>query len=419
MGRARITLKPHEEDRIRAGHPWVYDNEIAGVEGGPEGGAEVEILDARKRPLGSAFYNPKSKIRARIYSRIPRNADAAFFDEAIGRALSWRSRSFDLERQSLRLVFAEADGLPGLIVDSFAGEAAPADSAEAPAAGAAGTAAEPGRRGRWLSVQFLALGVEARKPEILAALGRAFRADGVMERSDAPVRALEGLPAAVGPLSGEVPGRVIIEENGLRFGVDLATGQKTGWFLDQRANRAAAARFARGRRVLDAFCNAGGFALACAAAGASSVTAVDSSAEAVAAVSANARLNSLEGGVAAVQANAFDYLRELERDRERFGLVVLDPPAFAKNRAAVEGARRGYKELNLRALKLLEPGGVLVTCSCSYWFGPQLFSAMLEEAAVDSGRRLRLLEERTQDLDHPIVSGYAESRYLKCVISEA
>jgi 23S rRNA (cytosine1962-C5)-methyltransferase len=408
MGRARIILKPHEEDRIRAGHPWVYDNEIASVEGGAEAGAEVEVLDARKRPLGSAFYNPKSKIRARIYSRIPRNADAAFFDEAIGRAISWRERSFDLERQSLRLVFAEADGLPGLIVDSFAGEAA-GEAQE----GAAG------RRGRWLSVQFLALGVEARKAEILAALGRAFRADGVMERSDAPVRALEGLPTAVGALSGEVPERVLIEENGLRFGVDLATGQKTGWFLDQRANRAAAARHARGRRVLDAFCNAGGFALACAASGASSVTAVDSSAEAIAAVSANARLNAREAGIAAIQANAFDYLRELERDRERFGLVVLDPPAFAKNRAAVEGARRGYKELNLRALKLLEPGGVLVTCSCSYWFGPQLFSAMLEEAAVDSGRRLRLLEERTQDLDHPIVTGYAESRYLKCVIAEA
>jgi 23S rRNA (cytosine1962-C5)-methyltransferase len=418
MGRARIILRPREEDRIRAGHPWVYDNEIAGVEGTAEGGAEVEVLDSRKRPLGSAFYNPKSKIRARIYSRIPRSADAAFFDEAIGRALSWRERSFDLERQSVRLVFAEADGLPGLIVDSFAGEAAPAEGGT-PTAGGPGLAAGSGRRGRWLSVQFLALGVEARKAEILAALGRAFRADGVMERSDAPVRALEGLPAAVGALSGEVPERVLIEENGLRFGVDLATGQKTGWFLDQRANRAAAARHARGRRVLDAFCNAGGFALACAAAGASSVTAVDSSAEAVAAVLANARLNGLEAGVAAVQANAFDYLRELERDRERFGLVVLDPPAFAKNRAAVEGARRGYKELNLRALKLLEPGGVLVTCSCSYWFGPQLFSSMLEEAAVDSGRRLRLLEERTQDLDHPIVTGYAESRYLKCVISEA
>jgi 23S rRNA (cytosine1962-C5)-methyltransferase len=411
MGIARIVLKPREEIRIRTGHPWVYDNEIAGVEGNPEPGAEVEVLDARRGPLGSAFFNPRSKIRARIYSRTPRAADAAFFDEAIGRAIAWRGRFFDLERQSLRLVFAEADGLPGLIVDSFAGEAAGGTAGRVDAAA--------GRRGRWLCVQFLSLGVDARKQEILAALGRALRADGVMERSDAPVRALEGLQPAAGALAGEVPGRVLIEENALRFGVDLESGQKTGWFLDQRANRAAAARYAGGRRVLDAFCNAGGFALACAAAGATAVTAVDSSAEAVSEVSANARLNGLESGVAAVQANAFDYLRLLERDRERFGLVVLDPPAFAKNRASVDGARRGYKELNLRALRLLEPGGVLVTCSCSHWFGPPLFWGMLEEAATDSGRRLRILEERTQDLDHPIVTGYGESRYLKCIIAEA
>jgi len=402
MERAKLRLKPREDDRIRAGHPWVYDNEIAAVEGSPEAGAEVEVIDARRRSLGSAFYNPKSKIRARIYSRAPRPADEAFFAEALGAALAYRRRHFDPERQSLRLAFGEADGLPGLIVDSFVGT-------------------EPGsaRSGRWLSAQFLAFGVDARKREILAALGKVLPSDGVAERSDAPVRRLEGLEPASGVLAGSVPQSILIEENSLKFAVDILGGQKTGWFLDQRSNRAAAARYAVGRRVLDAFCNAGGFGLACAAAGATKVLAVDSSPEAAAAVVANAERNGLEGLVEAREANAFDLLHDLDRAREKFGLIVLDPPAFAKNRASVEGARRGYKELNLRALRLLEAGGILVTCSCSHWFGPELFSRMLEEASADSGRRVRILEERTQDLDHPIVSGYGESRYLKCVVAEA
>jgi 23S rRNA (cytosine1962-C5)-methyltransferase len=405
MERARLILKPREEARIRAGHPWVYDNEIAGVEGGPEPGAEVEVLDARRRSLGSAFFNPKSKIRARIYSRIPRAADAAFFAEALERSLAWRRRFFDPERQSLRLAFGEADGLPGLTVDSFVGE--PEDRSVRSG------------RGRWLSAQFLCLGVDARKAAILEALAKVFPSDGIAERSDAPVRALEGLPPAIGVLAGSVPAIALIEENGLRFGLDMLGGQKTGWFLDQRSNRAAAARFAGGRRVLDAFCNAGGFGLACAAAGASSVLAVDSSADAAASVSANAARNGLDRLVEVREANAFDLLHALEKSREKFGLIVLDPPAFAKNRASVEGAKRGYKELNLRSLKLLEEGGILVTCSCSHWFGPEPFARMLDEAAEDSGRRMRIIEERTQDLDHPIVSGYGESRYLKCTIAEA
>jgi 23S rRNA (cytosine1962-C5)-methyltransferase len=405
MANAKIILKPREELRIKAGHPWVYDNEISRVEGQASPGDEIDIFDARGRFLGSAFYNPKSKIRARIYSRTSRKADATFFDEALRQAIAWRRRFFDLEGQSLRLVFGEADGLPGLIVDSFVGEEAEGGSAR-PA------------RGRWLSAQFLSLGVESKKNEILAALGRAFPCDGVMERSEAPVRSLEGLPSASGIISGSVPPRILMEEGGLRFIVDLASGQKTGWFLDQRANRAAAARYAKGARVLDAFCNAGGFAMNCAAAGASEVIAVDSSPEAVAAASANARLNGLENKVRCVQANAFDYLRDLERKNERFDMIILDPPAFAKNRASLEGARRGYKEINLRALRMLERGGILVTCSCSYWFSPLLFWSMLEEAALDSGRRLRVVEERSQDLDHPIVTGYSESKYLKCIICE-
>jgi 23S rRNA (cytosine1962-C5)-methyltransferase len=363
----------------------------------------VEVFDARRRPLGSAFYNPASKIRARIFSRLPRPADENFFAESIKKALEYRRRFFDPERQSIRLIFGEADGLPGLIVDSFVG----LDTAAG------------GKSGRWLTAQFLCLGVEARKAEVLAALKRVFPSAGVAERSDAPVRGLEGLKPSVGVLAGSVPQRVLIEENGLVFGVDMLGGQKTGWFLDQRSNRAAASRYAKGRRVLDAFCNAGGFGLACARAGASSVLAVDSSPEAIAEVSANAERNGLGALVTVREANAFDLLHELERSQEKFGLIVIDPPAFAKSRSQLEGATRGYKELNLRALKLLEEGGILVTCSCSHWFGKELFDGMLEAAAADAKRRIRILEERTQDLDHPIVSGYGESRYLKCTIAEA
>jgi 23S rRNA (cytosine1962-C5)-methyltransferase len=408
MERPRIILRPKEDLRLRAGHPWVYDNEIARIEGHPGPGDEVEVRDGRGQVVGVAFFSPSSKIRARIYSREPRPADKDFFLEAMERSLAWRRRFFDPARQSLRAVYAEADGLPGLIVDSFVGF---------PDSGTASQGIEDG--GRWLSIQLLSNGMAKRKDLIVSALSELLPSAGIMERSDAPVRAFEGLEPETGVISGKVPGRILIAENGLSFGVDLLGGQKTGWFLDQRSNRAAAARYAKGRRVLDAFCNAGGFGLACAAAGAEAVVAVDSSHEAVAEMEANAARNGLGERVKTVAANAFDYIRGLERSKERFGLVVLDPPAFAKNRASIEGAHRGYKDLNLRALRLLERGGILVTCSCSYWFDRERFSKMLEEAAGDAGRRLRILEERSQDLDHPIVSGYGESRYLKCVIAEA
>jgi 23S rRNA (cytosine1962-C5)-methyltransferase len=404
MPRAKVILRPKEDLRIRWGHPWVYDNEIGRVEGEPEPGDAVDLIDNRGMPVGSAFFNPASKIRCRLFSRLCRDADEAFFREALAKALAWRARFFDPDAQSLRLAFGEADGLPGLIIDSFV---------------------DAGGRGRWLSAQFLSLGVERRKTEIVAALAAVFPSRGIVERSEAPVRAFEGLPPVSGLLAGEAPARLAITENGLTFGIDLLEGQKTGWFLDQRSNRAAAARFAfdsekgAGRRCLDVFSNAGGFGLALAKAGASEVTFVDSSTLAIASVLENATRNGLESKVKVVEANAFDQLRAFERAQERYGLIVVDPPAFAKNRASIEGAQRGYKDLNLRALKLLEPGGILVTCSCSFWFDRERFARTLEEAARDAGKRLRLVEERTQDLDHPIVSGYQESRYLKCLIVEA
>ncbi|MEN6491047.1 MAG: class I SAM-dependent rRNA methyltransferase, partial [Rectinema sp.] len=272
------------------------------------------------------------------------------------------------------------------------------------------------RPGLWLSVQFLSLGVEVRKAVIVKALYKVFAPDGIIERSDAPVRALEGLPESTGVLWGSMPEHIIMEENGALFEIDLVGGQKTGWFLDQRANRRVAARYAQGRRILDMFCNQGGFSILAAKAGAASVLSVDSSSETLELLRRNAARNRVADRISVVEANAFDYLRDLEKMGQRFDLIILDPPAFAKNRASLEGARRGYKELNLRAMHLLERGGLLVTFSCSHWFSPEMFDAMLADAAFDSNRRLRVLEERSQDLDHPIMIGYDESRYLKCRI---
>ena len=405
MSMPTVTLKPREEIRIRQGHPWIYDNEIASVSGQTEPGHETKVVDSRGRFLGYGFLNPASKIRVRIFSRTRPDADEAFFEEAFRAALAYRARFFDISRQSLRMVFGEADSVPGLIVDRFVGT-----SETAPGSGAL--------PGSWLSTQFLSLGTEVRKAEILAALGRVFSPDGILERSDAHVRVLEGLEPASGTLAGHVPGSILMEENGAVFSIDISGGQKTGWFLDQRANRAAAARFAPGARVLDAFCNQGGFGIACAKAGASSVLALDSSVEALEAAQRNARLNGVEACFSTVAANAFDHLRDLDRNGTKFDLVVLDPPAFAKSRATVEPAHRGYREINVRAMHLIPRGGILLTCSCSHWFDDEHFDAMLAESASDCGRRFRTIEERTQDLDHPIVSGYGESRYLKCRILE-
>ena len=395
--RPELRLRPREEDRLLRGHPWIYDNEIADVSGSPGPGDEVGVKTSRGRFLGSAIWSPASKIRARRYSWKDEPFDAAFIEARLADALVRRSRWKDPAADSMRAVFAEADGLPGLVVDRFVGEDG------------------EGRRGSWLSAQFLSRGIEARREAVLSALAKALAPDGIMERSDSPVRALEGLEPRSGVVAGSVPERLTILENGLRFGVSLGTGQKTGWFLDQQENRAATAAWARGRRVLDVFCNAGGFALCAAAAGAESVLAVDASADAVRAVGENAGLNGLGDRVKAVEANAFDFLRDADACGAdgSYGLVVLDPPAFAKNKASLDGAVRGYKEINLRAMKLLAGGGVLATYSCSFWLSRDRFLAALEDAATDAGVTLRYLEERGQAHDHPVVSGYAESRYLK------
>jgi 23S rRNA (cytosine1962-C5)-methyltransferase len=395
-----VTLKPREEDRLLRGHPWVFDNEIKSVNGSVESGAEVHLYSAQGRFLGTGLWSPVSKIRVRRYSDTDTAFDARFLASRLGRAKAIRDACRNPATDSSRAVFAEADGLPGLIVDRYVGND------------------DTGSPGSWLVTQFLSKGMDDRKELILEALNTTYRPTGIMERSEASVRRLEGLGPCSAIVAGTVPEAVLITENGLHFRADIGSGQKTGWFLDQPENRAAVARYAQGRTVLDCFCNAGGFSLAAAAAGAASVRALDSSREASASVTTNAQCNGLSHTIQTETADAFNYLRSAVQEGQLYGLIILDPPAFAKNKAALEGATRGYKEINLQALKLLEPGGVLATFSCSYWLSRERFLAILEDAARDAGVRLRYLEERGQAPDHPMVSGYPESRYLKGFIVE-
>jgi 23S rRNA (cytosine1962-C5)-methyltransferase len=442
----RIILKPGEEDRIPAGHPWVYDNEVAAILAGPgestktelESGecAEVESSPKGRRQggspyLGRAIVNPHSHIIARIYSPSKEGLDKGFFKRRIREAIERRLQAgYDLADESARIVFGEADFLPGLIIDRYVGQPANPDDGSSP-------------RQSWLCIQFLAYGMDRRREMILEALNEVLAAplrpnqpslgvpSGILEKS-APVRELEGLPPRDGLISGSFPpeGMVITEKPGILFTADLAGGQKTGHFLDQSDNHRRAAELAlllrsskpetetEPLRVLDCFCYTGGFSLHLARAAppqaAVSIIAVDASAAALDLVRKNAALNGAGDCIQTLEADVFDFLRQQERRGELFDLIVLDPPAFAKSRSALEGAVRGYKEINLRAIKLLKKGGLLISCSCSYALNEDRFKRIIAEAAADSGRRLVQLDFRGQAPDHPILLGYDESAYLKC-----
>jgi 23S rRNA (cytosine1962-C5)-methyltransferase len=456
----RIILKPGEEGRILAGHPWVYDNEVART-AGPSGPSDLlpgelaDVESSRKEYLGRALVNPRSKIIARIYSPSKEGLDKGFFKRRFREALFRRffpappvsPGALDLRREPARLVFGEADFLPGLIIDRFVGwplEDLEGAVPERPVCfEAARTALGP--PASWLAVQFLAYGMDCRREEILEALeetlasplrpggkgaagetgdGESWAAPlglpaGIIEKSGARVRELEGLPPREGLLKGSFPpAGIVIFENGIPF-VVRPEGQKTGHFLDQRENRLRAAAFVRRSEqgpasVLDAFSYTGGFGIHAARGGASSVTALDSSAPALDTARVNARLNGVADRFQTVEGDVFDLLRSYERARKRFDLIILDPPAFAKSRSALEGALRGYKEINLRALGLLVPGGVLVTCSCSHALDEGRFKMMIQAAAADAERRLYMLDFRRQSPDHPVLVGYDESLYLKC-----
>lgn len=384
--RKRVYLKPTKERRVLSGHPWVFASDIDRAEKEVQPGDVVTVVSARGRPLGQALYNSHSQITLRMLTDREGEIDAAFIKDRVRRAIALRRQLGVLG--ACRLINAESDGLPAVIVDQFADV---------------------------LSIQVLSLGMARFQQDIIDALVEQVGPRGIWERNDVPVRRLEGMDEQAGLLYGSVPDQVEILENGIRILVDVKQGQKTGYFLDQRENRAAIAPFCPGARVLDVCTHTGSFALHAAHYGAREVTAVDISELALDQAYQNARANGFSN-VNFVVANAFDYLRARSDAGERYDLIVLDPPAFAKNKASLKGAIKGYKEINLRALKMLPPGGVLVTCSCSQNMLPDLFRDTIQQAANDARVGIQLLEWRGPARDHPMLPAAPETNYLKCAV---
>ncbi|HEY8551424.1 MAG TPA: class I SAM-dependent rRNA methyltransferase [Vicinamibacterales bacterium] len=376
-------LTPKGVERAKSGHLWIYRSDIAEVSA--QGGDIVDVVGPRGRPVGAAFYSDRSQIALRLLATGGRPAPDDLLRTRLEAAIAFRE-GLNIDATAYRLVHAEGDLLPSLIVDRYA---------------------------EYLVVQTLSQATERRLPEIIGALQDLIGPKGILLRNDAKVRALEGLEPRVDVIAGEIPEAVTVREGRVLYDVDLRGGQKTGLFLDQRENREAALRYAHGR-LLDAFSYNGGFALALAPR-CSSVVALEISTDASARIRANAERN----GIANVEVrtvNVFDELHELDRADERFDTIVLDPPAFAKNKASVPKAVTGYREINRRALRLLPPGGILVTCSCSHHVDEVLFEDILRVAAADAGASVSILEKRTQGRDHPVLLGVPETLYLKCFI---
>ncbi len=395
----RAVVTPKGERAVLSGHPWVYGTEVLPQSDPLPDGGLADVVTQGGKYLGTGFVCQKSKIRVRIVSKNANDTfDEAFWERRLRHAVDYRRTVMGEQFSCCRLIFGEADFFPGLTVDRF---------------------------GDILVAQTLSRGMEGMKSLLFPLLYRILTQEGetirgIYERNDAAIRGLEGLPEGKGffPLPG-VPTPestcTTITENGIRYRVDFENGQKTGFFLDQKLNRQAAARLARGRRVLDCFTHTGSFALCCAKAGAAAVTAVDISQAAVELVGENAALNGLSGVVTPLAANIFDLLPELESrpGKAPYDYIILDPPAFTKSRKTVRSAMRGYKELNYRAMKLLPRGGYLATCSCSHFATPELFEEMLRCAARDAAVELRQIEARQQSPDHPILWNVPETNYLK------
>lgn len=373
-----LVVKPRS--RIFHGHDWVYSSEVKKAFGDPQPGEVISLKDFKDKPLGSAIYNPNSQIVARRFSRRKQELDHDFFVRRLQLAIELRSR-FSVDPELCRLAWSESDGLPGLIVDRY---------------------------GPHLVVQTLTLAMDQRIDLIAGALQEILSPETIVLRNDSPMRKAEGLEQESRIIFGSDPDPIQISTGGLLFEAALLSGQKTGLYLDQLDAYDRIARLAQGKRVLDCFSNQGGFGLACAKAGAASVTCVDISAEAVAGVSANATRNEVE--INAVEANAFDFLKSCE---ESYDLIVLDPPSFTRSKKALNDAMRGYKEIHLRALKLLDPDGYLATFSCSHHVSRELFLSNIRDAAVDAKRTLRLVESHAQREDHPILPTIPETEYLK------
>lgn len=393
-----VTVTKKAEASLRSGHPWVYAAEITACEGDCPSGGIVDVFSQKGAWLGAGFFSAESKIGVRILSdNANERFGPAFFERRVKYALDYRRAVMGGDFACCRLIFGEADGLPGLTVDRFS---------------------------NLLSAQVLSRGTDGVKDVIYSALlaqleAMGERIDGIYERNESPIRALEGLEQYKGWYPGAPhPESAVTEicENGVRYAVDVENGQKTGFFLDQKYNRLAVARLAPGRRVLDCFTHTGSFALNCALAGAEHVTAVDVSESAVALARQNAALNGLEGRMDFVAADVFDLLPRLAAEHADYGLIILDPPAFTKSRRTVAGAERGYHEINYRAMRLLPRGGYLATCSCSHFMPPALFEKMLRSAARDANVSLKQVEARQQAPDHPILWNVPETEYLKFYI---
>lgn len=377
-----VTISARGEQRLKSRHPWIYRTDVGEVQAA--GGDIVSVRNARGRILGSAMYSDRSQIAVRMLSYSERPADEALIRARIDTAIAFRE-SLKIDGTAYRLIHGEADLLPSLVVDRY---------------------------GDYLVVQALSQGMDRLLPAVTQMLVDRLQPKGILARNDPRTRALDGLPQEVTVLYGEIPETVSVTECGVSYDVDLRHGQKTGLFLDQRENREAALRYARGR-VLDCFSYNGGFAMTMARVAGETI-AFDISEEAVARIRTNAERNGVT--VDARVGNVFDELRGLDRTKERFDTIVLDPPAFAKTKSAVDKAVTGYKEINLRALRLLNPGGILVTCSCSYNISEGAFAQIIYEAALDAETSVSVVEKRMQGRDHPVLLGVPETYYLKCFI---
>jgi 23S rRNA (cytosine1962-C5)-methyltransferase len=392
-----IILKPGREKSILRHHPWIFSGAIAKIEGNPEPGETVSVLKADKTVIASAAFSPRSSISARIWSWVPEEViDSQFINNKLRIAINKRNTLSIINQKStnaLRLVNAESDGLPGIIVDCYAD---------------------------WLVVQLLTTGAELWKDVIVKSLNEITRIENTYERSDVDVRKLEGLPQRVGPLAGkEPPDTIEISEYGIKYIINIKTGQKTGFYLDQSENRRKVADYSSGKSVLNCFCYSGGFSLNAAMGGATEVISVDSSADALALAEKNAQINKIGPRIMSwVNADVFQQLRRYRDEGRSFDLVILDPPKFAPTIQQVEKAARGYKDINLLAFKLLKPGGILFTFSCSGGISMELFQKIVADAALDAGVSAQILEKLHQATDHPIALNFPESEYLKGLICQ-
>lgn len=383
----KAVLVKGKEKRVEYGHPWIFRSDIDSIGGSFEPGDIVDVYSSKNKFLGRGYINPKSQISVRMLTYEQEEINRSFFYKRIEAAWEYRKKVADIK--SCRAVFAESDFLPALIVDKF---------------------------GDYLVVQTLSLGIDKHKNMLVELLDEIIKPAGIYERNDVPVRELEGLDQRKGFLKGTFDTKVEMVENGIKFIVDVENGQKTGFFLDQKENRAALKPFVKGAKVLDCFTHTGSFALHAGFYGAKSVLGIDISDHAVACATQNARINGLDNVVLFQAANTFDILREFHDSGEKFDVIILDPPAFTKTKGAVEGAVRGYKEINLRAMKILKSGGFLISCSCSHHVDPDLFLDIIYDASIDARRKIRQIEYRTQAKDHPILLASEETQYIKCAI---